>query len=270
LPGRRPGPGGRGRDRRGGTPPAGQWPEGGSRGRRRSEAPRTRGPRARLCPPSEAGRGLARDWTCGPSRALVWPRRRVDRWSDGEDVLLRDLQDRDAGGCLEEAAADHGVLHRQDAPAEAVVVPETALQCAVDEESQHSVWFGYKGSVGFIGVSVMAPRPFSLGRRTRRAPLSTRPNLRAETPSGTGAGPQSHAGLFPPPAQRPDTPGPMRRGPPCGGDAAAVPTAVPLEHDDGFRIGTAGETAVICPRYRRSRALNRSISMAPLTIVSAV
>jgi hypothetical protein len=36
------------------------------------------------------------------------------------------LQDRDSGGCLEEAAADQGVLHRQDAPAETVVVPETA------------------------------------------------------------------------------------------------------------------------------------------------
>jgi len=33
-----------------------------------------------------------------------------------------------AGGRLEEAAADHSVLHRQDAPAEAVVVPETTLQ----------------------------------------------------------------------------------------------------------------------------------------------
>lgn len=43
----------------------------------------------------------------------------------GQDVPLRNQQDGDAGGCLEEAAADHGVLHRQDAPAEAVVVPET-------------------------------------------------------------------------------------------------------------------------------------------------
>ena len=47
---------------------------------------------------------------------------------DGKDVLLRDLKDRDAGGCLEEAAADDGVLHRQNAPAKKVVVPETALQ----------------------------------------------------------------------------------------------------------------------------------------------
>jgi hypothetical protein len=62
---------------------------------------------------------------------------------NGEDVLFRDLQDRDTGGRLEEAAADHGVLYGQDAPAEAVVVPETALQCAVDEESQHSACGGY-------------------------------------------------------------------------------------------------------------------------------
>jgi hypothetical protein len=55
---------------------------------------------------------------------------------DGQDVLLRDLQDRDSGGCLEEAAADQSVLHRHDAPAEAVVVPETSLQGAVDEEPQ--------------------------------------------------------------------------------------------------------------------------------------
>lgn len=61
---------------------------------------------------------------------------------DGEDVLFRDLQDRDSGGCHEEAAADHGVLHGQDAPAKAVVVPETALQGAVDEESQHSACVG--------------------------------------------------------------------------------------------------------------------------------
>ncbi|MGB7294086.1 MAG: hypothetical protein WBC70_00720 [Candidatus Aminicenantales bacterium] len=39
---------------------------------------------------------------------------------DGQNVLLQDLQDRDAGGRLEEAAADHGILSRQDAPAEAV------------------------------------------------------------------------------------------------------------------------------------------------------
>lgn len=64
---------------------------------------------------------------------------------DGKDVLLRDLKDRDAGGCLEEAAADQGVLHRQDSPAKAVVVPETALQCAVDEESQHSVCVRLQG-----------------------------------------------------------------------------------------------------------------------------
>jgi hypothetical protein len=55
--------------------------------------------------------------------------------ADGEDVLLGDLQDRDSGGYLEEAAADRGVLHRHDAPAKAVVVRETALQGAVDEES---------------------------------------------------------------------------------------------------------------------------------------
>jgi len=64
---------------------------------------------------------------------------------DGEDVLLRDLQDRDSGGCLEEAAADQGVLHRHETPAEAVVVPETALQCAVDEEPQHSVCVRLQG-----------------------------------------------------------------------------------------------------------------------------
>jgi len=33
---------------------------------------------------------------------------------DGEGVLLRNQQDRDSGGYLEEAAADRGVLHRQE------------------------------------------------------------------------------------------------------------------------------------------------------------
>ena len=65
--------------------------------------------------------------------------------TDGEDVLFRDLQDGDSGGCLEEAAADQGVLHRHETPAEAVVVPETALQCAVDEEPQHSVCVRLQG-----------------------------------------------------------------------------------------------------------------------------
>src|SRR5690606_25365434 len=64
---------------------------------------------------------------------------------DGEDILLRDLQDRDAGRRLKKAAADDGVLHRQDAPAEAAVVPETALQGAIDEESQHSVCVRLQG-----------------------------------------------------------------------------------------------------------------------------
>ena len=64
---------------------------------------------------------------------------------DGEDILLRDLQDRDSGGCLEEAAADQSVLNGQDSPAEAVVVPETALQGAVDEEPQHSACVRLQG-----------------------------------------------------------------------------------------------------------------------------
>ena len=65
---------------------------------------------------------------------------------DGEDILLRDLQDRDSGGCLEEAAADQSVLNGQDSPAEAVVVPETALQCPVDEEPEElRIWdFGLR------------------------------------------------------------------------------------------------------------------------------
>jgi len=43
-----------------------------------------------------------------------------NRWSSRHTAI--------AEGRLEEAAADHSVLHRQDALAEAVVVPETTLQ----------------------------------------------------------------------------------------------------------------------------------------------
>jgi hypothetical protein len=46
---------------------------------------------------------------------------------DSEDILFRDLLDRDFGGCLEKTAMDQGVLYDQDVPAETVVVPESAL-----------------------------------------------------------------------------------------------------------------------------------------------
>lgn len=47
-------------------------------------------------------------------------------------------------------AANRGILHRQDTPAEVVVVPEAAIQGPVDEEPQLSACVDFKGSVGFI------------------------------------------------------------------------------------------------------------------------
>jgi len=51
----------------------------------------------------------------------------------GEDVLLGDLKDGDAGRELVEATGHHGFFHGQDALAEAVVVPVAALEGPVDE-----------------------------------------------------------------------------------------------------------------------------------------
>ena len=80
---------------------------------------------------------------------------------DGEDVLLWNLQNRDSGGCLEEAAADHGVLHRRDAPAEVLVVPGSALQGAVDEEPQQlRVDFGlWRIEIDGVGLGLRQELP---------------------------------------------------------------------------------------------------------------
>jgi len=55
------------------------------------------------------------------------------RGAAGEDVLFRHLQDWDAGRQLVQAAADHGFLYIQDAPAEAVVIPVAPFEGSVDE-----------------------------------------------------------------------------------------------------------------------------------------
>ena len=50
----------------------------------------------------------------------------------GQNQVLRYFDCRDPGVKVIEPDPDHGVLHRQDAPAKAVVVPESALQGPVD------------------------------------------------------------------------------------------------------------------------------------------
>jgi hypothetical protein len=54
----------------------------------------------------------------------------------GEDILVRNLQDGDTRVHFVKAAADLGLPDIQNAPTETVMIPKTALQGSVDEESQ--------------------------------------------------------------------------------------------------------------------------------------
>ena len=65
-----------------------------------------------------------------------------------EDVLVGHLKNGEAGP-FEEAASNLGLLDRQQAPAEGVVVPVPALERAVDEESQHAGSALFRGFSGF-------------------------------------------------------------------------------------------------------------------------
>ena len=58
------------------------------------------------------------------------------------------LTSREAGP-FEEAASNLGLLDRQHAPAEGVVVPVPALERPVDEESQHAGRVLFRGFSGF-------------------------------------------------------------------------------------------------------------------------
>ncbi len=51
----------------------------------------------------------------------------------GQDVLFRHLQNGNGGWHFVQAAADHGFLYIQNAPAEPVVIPVAPLEGAVDE-----------------------------------------------------------------------------------------------------------------------------------------
>ena len=76
--------------------------------------------------------------------------------SVSEDVLVGHLKNGETAP-FEEAAPNLGLLDRQHAPAEGVVVPVPALERAVDEESQHAGRVLFRGFSGFhSGVALLS------------------------------------------------------------------------------------------------------------------